>query len=333
MAVDDAVCTLIKVYNKFLIDMVLDLKHHSPALKKALKQHHKAIDPNSDSYIKHAHLSMESHGSKDALVKLQPAGVLQDPRVGAFEPLAGISMAVVTDGLPDASTEAVRNYLYVLSALLVTYAESKDAGAAGSTLANNVLQALSKMQNGENGDDWTDGILDDDIVALLERVPASVDKGGSPGSEGPAAGLNLDDVLQKLENSKIADLAKEISSEIDVSQLPTDNPMEMLNFANLTDSNSVLGNIVSKVGTKIQSRLASGEMKQEELLSEAVTLLKAFDTQNQFGGNPMFSELFKAAQSGRVNLNMGAVKSASARDRLRRKMERQRAEAAAAGKQ
>jgi hypothetical protein len=346
-----AIGTLVRVFNKFLIDMVIDVKSQNPALKRALKQLHKAIDPASHDYIKHALASLSARDgvTKDALVRFdsaerRTAELLRSESVMPYEPLPGISVGLITEGLPDASLEAVQGYLYVLSALALTYAESPEDGAAaaGDTLARNVLHALSRMQAGESADGWTDCILDDDIVALLERVPmATLSGDAGAGNECGAeevrqqqqqSGLpDLDDVLKKMENSKIADLAKEISSEIDVSQLPTDNPMDMLNFANLTDSNSLLGNIVSKVGNKIQTRLANGEMKQDELLSEAVTLLKAFDTQNKFTNNPMFSELFKAAQSGKVNLNSGAVRSMSARERLRRKMEKQRAAAAASG--
>jgi hypothetical protein len=312
--------TVVRVYNKFLIDMVMNMKGQNAGIKKALRAAgHKAIDPASTAYIEHAVSTLP----RTALVHdIPPCEALSDARALAFEPINGVSIGVIAEGASDDGAHAVRSYMYILATLCLTFSECRDGGDGNDVLVTNVLDVLSRVQTGEDADDALDGILDDDIVALLEHLGAV--SAAAAAAKPRAATPGLDDVMKTLENSKIADLAKEISAEIDVSHLASmDNPMDFLNFGDMSDSNSMLGNIVSKVGSKIQNKLASGEIRHEELLSEAVSLLKAFDTNNAFANNPMISNMLQAAQSG---LGGGAAQKSgtSARERLRQKLERQR---------
>jgi hypothetical protein len=309
--------TLVRVYNKFLIDMVMDVKQENASFKKALKKVHKAIDPSSSSYIEHAVTTLP----KDALLSIDLGDCLKDDRVLQFGPLQGIRVADAMDGLPDASHPWMRTYVYILAALTATYTEA--SGEGGDALVTSVLQVLSRVQVGEAGD-ALDGILDDDIVALLERVGeatsaarAAAGASGTPGVPG-----DMEDLLKSMDNSKIAGLAKEISTEIDLTKLTGSNPAELMNFANLGDSNSLLGSIVGKVGSKIQSKLASGELRHDELLSEAVSMLKMLDGNGAIASNPLIGNMLKAAQAG-CNLGGGTaqVRSTRARDRLRAKLQ------------
>ena len=348
------ITTVVRVYNKFLIDMVLNLKGANANLKKALKAAgHKAIDPMSDAYIEHALLSMP----RETLVSVQAVLALEDAAIAAFEPLKGVPFEVIGDGASEDGKLTVLGYLFIFATLCATYAECKDGGEGNDALVANVLDVLSKVQATDADlNDALDGIMDDDIVGLLERfaevsVAAAASRTTAPGGVGGEGGLGggLDEVMKSLESSKIADLAKEISSEIDVSKLASagsENPMDMLNFSNLADSNSVLGSIVSKVGTKIQNKLANGELKHEELLSEAMSLLKAFDTNSALADNPLLGNMLKAAKGaaggggGGGGLGgLGALfgggnnnkdRSANSRERMRQKLAQRAASEAAA---
>ena len=346
----DSATTLVRVYNKFLIDMAMDLKVENAAFKKALKATHKAIDPGSSSYIECAAASLGLAGVKESLLGVEVADILGDERVQAFEPLPGVPMRAAVEGLNPEGQGALRTYLFVLASLAATYAESKEGGGGNDALIGNVLQVLAAVQTGTHND-ALEGIMDDDIVSLLERVgeaTALATKGAGGDAEGGAEGGGADGdgggdaFMKSIENSMIADLAKEISTEIDLTQLGGGDPAELLNFANLGDSNSLLGSIVGKVGAKIQTKLANGELKHDELLAEAMSMLKMFDSSGASGsgsasglgglaglaGNPMVSNLLKkavAAQSG----GTGQVKSARARERLREKLQRSKDKEAA----
>ena len=116
--------------------------------------------------------------------------------------------------------------------------------------------------------------------------------GAGAGSAGAGAGSAAEALqgefpdLQKLLGSKIGKLAAEITSEIDPSQLGdvSANPAEMLDFAKLADPNNPMGNIIGKVGAKIQDKIRTGELNQAELMTEAFSMLQMFDKKNLLGG-------------------------------------------------
>ena len=348
----NAATKVAQVYNRFLVDMMLNLKAaNGGVLKKAIKTAgYKAIDPTSLSYVEHAAAMLP----RTALIAKTTTddNLFENEEVLAFEPLKGVAIRVVVEAVSDDNEAAnsVRCYLYILAVLCATYAECTSGNVDGNgALVSNVLEALSRIQNGGADNVDVDGIMDDDIVALVNRLEEVTATAALASNEddGKDAGGGLEDLLKSLENSKIADLAKEISQDIDISKFASDaaveNPAELLNFANLGDSNSLLGSIVSKVGNKIQGKLSSGELRHDELLSEAMSLLKAFDSNKAFAGNPMMGNLMKAANSipgglggifakgaGQGNHSGGAHHSA--RERLRQKLERQRVSEEKSGK-
>tara|TARA_B100000674_G_C37526317_1_gene771731 strand:- start:170 stop:718 length:549 start_codon:yes stop_codon:yes gene_type:complete len=104
-----------------------------------------------------------------------------------------------------------------------------------------------------------------------------------------------------LEDSKIGQLAKEISSQIDFESLNlnTDNPEELLNPANLFGGNSgnLLGNLVQQVGSSITEKMNSGELKQEDLVKDAFSLMN--NMQNNSSDNPILNDMMKNMMNNR----------------------------------
>lgn len=346
--------TLRRVYNRFVIDMAINLKRHSPALKRALKAHgYHAVDPEAEAHLQAAAATLPLQ----ALLDAPPEALLADEAVLGFQVLKGLALRDFAADFAAADARAaaasLRSYVYILGVLCATHARCAGGEGGGeeggAVLLRQVLAVLGRAQSAgataaelEEADEAKAAILDDDVVALLSRVEeacAACDEAAEPAAQ-PAAGpppvdeASLEDALRRMENSKIGGLAKEISGEIDVSKLPMDNPMEMFNFANLTDGNSMLGSIVSKVGAKIQTKLASGELKQEELLGEAMSLLKVFDGGAAGGGGGGggaaggLGDLLKMAAAakqrgggGAPRFDAGALRTQAARDRLRSKLD------------
>ena len=151
--------TLIRVYNKYVVELAMRLKdaNHAP-FKAALKAAgHKAIDPTSPKYI------------ENALRTLRRAPFLTDDPLStedgrAFEPVPGVHTGCLI--LPEETgvSPAVRAYIYIMVTLCVTYGENS------KTLTSNVLEVLSKSQAGEAADEALDAILDDHWVYSQIRV-------------------------------------------------------------------------------------------------------------------------------------------------------------------
>lgn len=213
-------------------------------------------------------------------------------------------------------------------------------------LANNVLELLRLIQadkkDTQEYKELLEEIIDDDVTKLLSKV-TSVSQTVETENFASSAdnGFASFDILQSLENSKIANLAKEITSEIDLSKLSIDNPEDISKLMDMTGENNFLGNIVSKVSSKLTEKLSNGELKQEELMNEAMSVMGALNGNDGIGSllknmgglgglgdimsNPMMAEMLKMAKKGKVqtrNTN-GARRGsgASARDRLRKKLD------------
>jgi hypothetical protein len=254
--------TLKAVYNKYLVDLLLQRKPHDPCLKRALQSGgHAAIDPTSDAYISHASRSLPLQSlARD----VEPADVLSDEGVLASEPLPGVSVRAIVSS--EAPVEVVP-YVYVLAVLSAAYADGSDA------LARNVVAVLSKAQSGEDESSFIDSVLDDDIRMLLRKVAETSASASAAKPEDASAPFAMEQLLSSLKGSKIMDLATEVSKEVDLGALGDQG--DALDFQKLADNGSVLSNIIGKVGAKFKEKFDSGEIRQEDLIKEAMSFISA----------------------------------------------------------
>jgi hypothetical protein len=139
---------------------------------------------------------------------------------------------------------------------------------------------------------------------------------------------SVEDTMKMFENSMIGNLAKEISEEINVKDLNVENPAELLNFESLVSgSNNVLGNIVSKVSTKIQSKIANGELNQTDLIGEAMNLITMLNTSAGGANAGMFNDLMSniGKTMGDMKIDENKVRQMDTRARLQKKLEERKA--------
>lgn len=221
--------------------------------------------------------------------------------------------------------------------------EPKPSISAAYTLFVKVVTILSKIQKGQDVASELDDIVDDDVKALLTKIQAvsasaediKIDEQSMP---------SPDDFLKNLGNSKIANLAKEISQEIDTTNIKVDKPEDIAKLLDFSGSNNLLGDIFTKVSSKLSEKISSGDLKQDDLMGEAMSLmgmlqggggagggigdlLKSFGGMGGLGGladlmgNPMVAEMMKMAKKGKVQPKSHMRKQSSTRERLRKKLE------------
>ena len=135
---------------------------------------------------------------------------------------------------------------------------------------------------------------------------------------------------ESAKNSKIANLAKEISEEIDVSSIKIEKPEDIMKMMDFSSSNNVMGDIIKKVSSKITDKIQNGDLNQQDLLSEAMGMMSMMGGKGggAFGGlgdmlnNPMVAEFMKSMKKGKpMNTRTDLVNLSSTRDRLRRKLD------------
>jgi hypothetical protein len=173
--------------------------------------------------------------------------------------------------------------------------------------------------------------------------------GGEGGGEGEGAeteGINLDDLpnpsdihehVTQMMNGKLGKLAREIAEETAADlNINMDNAASVSDvFKGLMNNPTKLMGLVKNVGSKLDEKMKSGEVKESELLAEASEMMKKM--KNMPGMGDLQSMLSKMGMnagkaSGKVNVNaMQAnldqkLKKAKNTERLLKKMNDKRAQ-------
>lgn len=316
MSVDKSV----RIFNKFFSGFLRDLKEIDEGLRSAVKSSYSVIDKTSSEY---RDFFEQNIGSKrEQLLNKE----FDNDDVATLEVCKGISLgAILKACTEEAKKTTVLNYLYIL--VLFSYVAEKH----DDVLLEQVVELLSFVQNNdeESFEKEADVIVDDEVLAILNRIKEYGGKtrvhaeAASSETSSDTSGVGAGSFFERLNNSKIADIAKEISKDIDVSTLKADNPDDILKnlFNPGSGDNNVLGNIIQKVSTTLNDKFSSGELKHEDLLGEAMSMMNLFGGAGGMANNPMFAQMAKAMKQGKTNIRQDVIKKASARDRLRKKLE------------
>jgi hypothetical protein len=207
-------------------------------------------------------------------------------------------------------------------------------------LFNKVVELIAKIQKDSDISEEIDDILDDDIKSLLSKITCKRTK-NTPNvdKESSGGGFDMGSIFGEAgKNSKIANLAKEISEEIDISNINIEKPEDIMKMMDFSGSNNVMGDIIKKVSSKISNKIQNGELKQDDLLSEAMGMMSMMggkggglgglgNLASMFGNNPMMAEMMKNMKKGKpMQTKQDVVAKASTRDRLREKLEKRRQE-------
>ena len=318
------------VFNKFFYDFVKDVSETCPAVKSQLN-----IKVKSPTSTKFAKFFFE-RVTEDVLntFKNSPtADLLCQDAVLDMEVSKGVSLRSIVKELGKEQYSAVASYLYIFVLLkllddaTIVSPEAKsegdvdaiseddinDAISSASILFDRVMECIKVIQRKE--DDYktvSSDILDDNILAIMENLnnvmALETDLSGDD-----MANESFMDPSSILQGTQIGSLAQEISKEINIKDLNINSPEDILK----TTNSDALGNIISKVGSKMQEKIDKGEIKHDALLKEAFGMFNMFNGSGMMQ-NPMFQNLFK---NKNVKVNESKLKEMSTRERLRKKYE------------
>lgn len=199
------------------------------------------------------------------------------------------------------------------------------------------------------GDKGTEEGLDETFKKASEFMNEAF-SGAAGGATGPTSPPNMPDAssihehLSGILNGKIGKLAKEIAEETAADlNLDMENETSMKGvFQQLLKNPGKLSGIIKTVGSKLDSKLKSGELKESEIMQEASELMSKMKSMP--GMNNLASMLSKMGMNvpggmgGGTKVNFGAMQSqlnrnmkqAQMRERLLKKVQDKQAAAAAA---
>lgn len=334
-------CKATRIFNKFFSGFLRDIKELHEDLKSAVKASYHVIDKSSNEYCEYFkdHVYM----CKGALVDKN----FEDEELVLKNVCKGVTVGDIFKHCVDETQKnLVINSLLILTLFAwLTYDDDVTLNVA--------VELLGLIQRGESEQYMKrrNDVFDDNLQEILDAIH---DYGGktrvdvenasveaeetrdSSTSEGDGTTFDPSTIFEQLSNSKIADLAKEISKDIDVSSLKAENPDDLLkNLFTGNGEQNVLGNIISKVSNTLNEKITNGELKHEDLLSEAMSMMSMFGGKQkgsnpmasilgEMTSNPMFSQIAKAMQGGKASIRQDVIRKASTRDRLRKKLDERR---------
>lgn len=294
---------VVYAFNNFYLNFITDIKKANDFLRKEVKKHFKVFDKGSTEYFSRIKTSFEAN--KETL--------------GNLELLPSLTLDTIRDNVDEQGVNAVNTYVSIFQLMLLVDCEDDD-----NVLVKvlDVIKTLQEEKSEEEIEEKMQEIIDDEILALLKELRQTLKKPSQ----------SSDDIFSMLEHSQIGSLAKEISNEINLGELNLSNPEQLLDFRNLTNSNNVLGNIISKVSTKIQDKIQNGQLSQTDLLNEAMSFVGKMNgggvsSPLDLLNNPMFSEMMKGLQTDKntkVKVDQNKVRTMDTRERLRAKLEKRK---------
>jgi len=296
---------IIYAFNKFFSGFVRDVKVINDELHGAIKANYKIVDKSSSEYLD---VFWENVGEP----LMNPEFDLLNNK--DVELVKGVTVNMLTSSESDITS--LLNTVYTMA--IFAYLSKKVDAEEAEKLFDQAVKILNAFNSSpEAFEDALDDVIDDDMKALFSRIQPTVpDEMPSKASVDDA----MDDIMGKFGDGKIASLAKEIAQTINVDDLKIESPadvMKMLDFSK--EGNNALGNIVQQVTTAISNKVSSGELKQEDLVKEAMSMM------GSLGGmglnNPLFSSMMKNMAGGKASVRKDVLAKMATKDRLRKKLE------------
>jgi hypothetical protein len=343
---------IVFLFNKLFISFLKDLKENTTndEVKSAIKKNYKVIDKSSPDHLVNFWLNWAPHmhdaekaSDVEVLKDVKLEMVLPDIKDNIFwnhiytllvfsylyQEVSKEDIVVVDKEEEDADADAEAESEN-LDEILESVITENDKETQMETLFNKVVDVIRSLQKNEDANEEIDEILDDDIRTMLKKIKVVEDE---KKKESPA--FDFGNIFgAEMGTSKIANLAKEISDEIDVSKINIEKPEDIAKLMDFSSGNNVMGDIIKKVSTKISDKIQNGELKQDDLLGEAMSMMGMMGKAGNnplaaMFNNPMMSEMMKSMKKGKMpSTRQDVFKNASARDRLRKKL----AEKQASGK-
>lgn len=302
MKVNDKV---VYFFNKFFYDLLKDLNNIENEYLSNYISNYKVKNLETLKNIKFFNSSLTPELLKNLLCT-PTKDIFEQKDLESFYILKDLTVHSVFSNVPENYHKTLKHYLYCLVLMTLIYRDSlnEESEEDSMVLFNNVVDCIRKIQSKENYNDVVESIYDKDIKILITYVdecsPDDVKTTDIP-----------EDIPSSLENSTIGNLAKEISEEINLDDFSIEKPDDIMKLMS--------GNIIGKVGEKIQKKMATGEIKHEQLLSEAMSMLGNMGKGGDIFNNPMIKQMMN---NRNMNVDESKLKNMATRERLKKKLDK-----------
>ena len=281
-------------FNNLIIDFLNDLLSTFPEYEVDIKQNLDKIKINIETkdYIKLFMKNIKPYildiSNKNKEIFTNKIILIENID---FEKIFNSNITITTEN-------AIWKYIHSL------YLLGNNIISSGKSDMENVLHFLK--EGGDNSltelSQQAQGLLN--IIKHLEEKPIT-------NEQSPPTDPQLENLFG---DSKIGELAQELAGEMNIADLGltddmNENPGKLLESLMSGDNSQNLMSMIQTVGSKIQNKISTGEVNEQQLLTEAQNMM------GSLGNNDLLSGLMK---------NMGGMgnppKQNKTRDRLRKKL-------------
>ena len=262
---------ILYTFNKLSLDFIKELKKQHDQLKVHIGKKYRTFDKSSDKYLEKFWENIPEDVKPMFFIDISSdleSSLIHETKLKDWDLLNELTLAQITKLVSDDNYGIVSNYVYMLYLFAHLYKDTELSEDQLDDIFKSSLKVLG------NPDECIVEVIDDDIQNIWNNMTAYKTKVES---------------FDMFENSKIGQLAKEITEEIDIDSI---NPEDLMNMNNLfgdqSGSPNILGDVISKVGASIGKKIQNGDIKQDDLIKDAMSML------GQMGGNNPFASMFGA---------------------------------------
>lgn len=318
----DTAPSCVATFNSTVVDLVTELKGTFPELVDIIDERYSAVAPDDTTLLEWFEANAKEHHraltTKDESVFKSNASLFLLPDINFCQ--------LWKCKLTKSNKKAIWKYLHVLM-LLVSHRQMQGVtqsvldhatttGAKPSVAPTNMQSTFEQWNKMLDDKQMTPEELaamreqSEKIMKLMETLhntteetekedDDSDDDNQTGGGKVPSMeDIQNDPFVRQLENSKIAQFAKELTQELDMKDLGLDGKTDKAEsfqdvFGMMGKDPQKMFGLVKTVGDKIQNKMQSGDIQQSELLMEAQNLMQSMQTSDTF------KQMFKGGKKGR----------------------------------
>jgi len=333
-------------YNKYLSKFIKTHKNISEDVKSIVKKY-KVIDNNSLEYM-HC-FDIESVSDvlyKQKLNRLEDITLFKNKSFLKLDIYNGITINHIYKKI-ESHLQKLELIKYIFIFHILKYLYNLGDNNYKQILFDKIIDVIDDS-NIMNYNKYVENIVDDDISEIIKQFillnillneeykkqnksSASENTNGNPEQ-------HQDEFMASIEQSNIGKIAKEIMDEINIDEIQTENPQDLLKglMGNGNDGQPPLfQKIFSTIGTKLTSKMENGELDINELKNDAFNIAEQMN--NEDNQNNHFSNMFNQmsgplgkglgkGMGGRPRVNKDKLNREKARQRVRAKLEKRQKE-------
>jgi hypothetical protein len=263
--------------NKVFLELCDDLESVVPGFEEYIENARKRIQENQSTKYYLEYYFRHCLPNADKITSCEESGLLD------MNILHGVKFGdIYKKNYPIASKHAIWRYLHTFYLLVQSYPK--------------LDRIIEKYKDNENIDRIKQSLSNHDgnlrnimnssakfAEEIIKEQAKPTEDGKSPNISSFLNGMDENKFESEFLNSKIGNLAKEISEELNGDDLKCmENPDDLMKNL-LSGEGGGLGNIIQKVSSKLQNKMQNGELNEEALMKEATNMMGML--------NPTFSKM------------------------------------------